>query len=356
MKSILSCASLAAGILTAAPLFAQNPTPAPAAANQPQDLLRGREAKEKAEDAELLQQLESSSDSAVVKSQTRNALKVAPGARGKAMAGGAFPVNVFTRPVGAPRSLLVRTSNPEPKAQAALEEDLAIMSHLLVKAIDDVPGGQIRPVNAMGIELAFPGGSAPIRSLYLDDYGAVFFLGVGFPLVAPPETPKPEKPTGDSAWEDAYQELYGQHQGNLAGEPAEDYSQEKVDRLKDSLLEALKNASNIRGLKPDEFVTLRVTGGVTGGGQPVARKLFKNNSPGGLGGNFELIEQPSLSWRTVLTIRASKSQIDAYAKGRVTAEEFKQHARIAAYADESSPGAFDGMALGGGNTIGRNRF
>lgn len=355
MKSILSRASLAAGILAAAPLFAQNPTPAPAA-NQPQELLRRNEAKEKAEDAELLQQLESSSDSAVVKSQTRNALKAGAGARGKAIAAGAVPVNVFTRPVGAPRSLLVRTSNPDPKAQAGLEEDLAIMSHLLVKAMEDVPGvGQIRPMT-MGIELAFPGGSAPIRSLYLDDYGAVFFLGVGFPLVAPPETPKPEKPAGDSAWEDAYQELYGQHQGNLAGELAEDYSQEKVDRLKDSLLEALKNASNIRGLKPDEFVTIRVAGGVTDGGQAVARKLFKNNAPGGLGGNFELIEQPSLSRRTVLTIRASKSQIDAYAKGRVTAEEFKQHARIAAYADDSSPGGFDGMALGGGAAIGRNRF
>src|SRR5262249_54718529 len=124
-----------------------------------------------------------------------------------------------------PKALLVRTSNPDPKSQAALEEDLAVMAHILNKATDDLPGGQPHPPSALGVDLFFSPGAAPMRSLYLDNYGAVFFLNVGFPLIAP-EKAEEEKPAADSAWEDAKEELYGQHgPGAMVGEPAEEYSQ-----------------------------------------------------------------------------------------------------------------------------------
>lgn len=263
---------------------------------------------------------------------------------------------LVTRPIGTPRTLLVRTSSPEPKAQAALGEDLAVMAHILNKAIEDLPGGQGHPMNALGVDVYFTPGAALMRSLYLDNYGAVFFLNVGFPLIAPPEKPQEEKPAGDSAWEDARQELYGQKpQEALMGEPAEEYSQEKVDKLKETLLEALKNASNIRDLKADEFVTLFVSGGTSGRGGRF-RAVKHNVAPGTLGGNTVAVDQSAAAFRrTILTLRLSKADIDGYAKGKLSSEEFEKRARITTYAGDPAGGPGDAFVLGGVYN-GRNRF
>lgn len=366
MKTSFLCSHLAAGLsllAIAAPLPAQTSagTRAPAPANQPQDV-QVRD-KEKAEDAALLQQLDA--EEPPVRELKRS------GARG--MGGGnrrvGTTMNVapaglpgrnqlfLTRGATTPKALLVRTSSPDAKSQAALEEDLAVMAHLLMKAIEELPGGQTRAVNALGIEVTEWSRPGPLRSLYLDNYGALFFLNVGFPLVAPEEKQPEEKPGADSAWEDARQELYGLRPQAIAGEPAQDYSPEKVEKLKQTLLESLKNATNIRDLKPDEFVTLCVSGGVTGS---PTRRVFKNNPPGTLGGNLEVLEQPAqVSRRTVLTIRASKGDIDAYAKGGLSAEEFHKHARVTAYTDDARGSGFEGLigAGGGGGAYGgRARF
>ena len=132
----------------------------------------------------------------------------------------------------------------------------------------------------MGISVLIAPGSAPIRSMYLEGYGAVFMLNVGFPLLAPPakpEVPKEKAPV-DSTWEEARRELYARP-GDIPGvrqipqralrfpgtpEPAEEYSEEKVDRLKKALVEALKNATNIRDLNPDDWVNICVFGAPNG--------------------------------------------------------------------------------------------
>ena len=358
MKRTFLTILISAGVSLLIPtdLFAQAPAaPAanPAAANQPQSLNQD----EKAEDAALLQQLEATSPQGQAKPYHKN--QWAPGAAGWAAGGGAGakglgPVAttfqgkaLVGRQTGAPRALLVRTAHPEAKGQAALEEDLAVMSHLLTKAIDDLPGGQTRTMTALGVDVFFTPNSTPMRSLYLDNYGAVFFLNVGLPLVAPPEKPQEEKPAGDSAWEDARQELYGQRtQEGLMGETSEEYSQEKVDKLKETLLETLKNATNIRELKPDEFVTVYVAGGTSGGGRI---RFVKHNPPGTLGGNVMAADQATLpSRRTVLTIRIAKSDIDSYAKSKLSSEEFQKRARITTYAGGDSSGVpGDGFAIGG---------
>jgi hypothetical protein len=180
----------------------------------------------------------------------------------------------------------------------------------------------------------------------------VFFLGVSFPLVAPPEKRTEEKPSGDSDWDDARQEVYGQRQATMAGEPAEEYSQEKVDKLKEKLVETLKNATNIRGLKPEEFVTICVSGGASAGG---GRFRMTKTPPGGLGQNLVTIDQPgSPSKRTIMTVRASKSEIDAFAKGKLTLEEFQKHAKVTTYTGDAMRGAADGVVVGGYS--GRARF
>lgn len=263
------------------------------------------------------------------------------------MAQGGFQnrMNVVTRPGAASqRALVVRSSAPDPQAEAGLEEDLAVMSHLLNKALEDLPGGPPAGNKVMGIDVLFTSGSSPLRSLYLDNYGAVFFLSVNFPVVPPSEKHAEEKPAGDSAWEEARQELYGQRFERGLGEQAEEYSQEKVDKLKDTLFEAIKNASNIRGLKLEDYVTVWVCGGT--GSRAGRVRAFKANPPGALGGNIIAAEQPTAAKRTILTLRARKSDIDDYAKGNMPAEQFHKRAQLTTYTGDAAAGTSEAFAFG----------
>src|SRR5262245_59979526 len=165
---------------------------------------------------------------------------------------------VSHNPVTGEKPLVVRSSDMSPKDEANLEEDLAVMAHLLDKALDDLPTGQARARTAMGIDLFVAPNAGTIRSLYLEGYGALFLLNVGFPVVAPASSAQEEKPTGDSTWEEARQELYGQSEPQTLVAQGEEFSEEKVTRLKEGLLRALKNATNIRD--PEGDVTVCVMG------------------------------------------------------------------------------------------------
>ncbi|HLH56207.1 MAG TPA: hypothetical protein VKY92_21580 [Verrucomicrobiae bacterium] len=336
-------------LMTALPLAAQpGALPSPNPASTPRV---GQEAKEKAEDAALLQQLETDdSVPAPPKAKRPHTSEVFRGEGGQFAIGTApgtvsyHVQNLMAGPVASPRALVVRTAEPEPKAQAALEEDLAVMSHIFDKALEDLPGGPGNARNVMGIDVLFAPGSAPMRSLYLDNYGAVFFLSVNFPLLAPSEARREQKPAADSAWEDARQELYGQHSnGGGLGEPGEEYSQEKVDKLKETLFETLKNATNIRGLKPEEFVTVWVAGGNNSRFSKV--RVLKNNQPGNFTANVFPAELGP-GRRTVMTIRALKSEIDALSKGAMSPEAFQKHARVTTYMGDSNGLSPDAIAMG----------
>lgn len=170
-----------------------------------------------------------------------------------------------TRLPGGGKPVVIRSSDMDPKEEGNLEQDLAVMAHLFDKVLEGLPG-ESRPYTAMGIDVFSTPGSSPMRSFYLEGYGAVFMLNVGFPLLPPPPKAgaKEAEPEADSAWEEAKQELYGPRPaaGLLAG-PTEEFSEEKVKALKGKLLEALKSASNIRQMKAEDFVTLCVYGGAS---------------------------------------------------------------------------------------------
>jgi hypothetical protein len=348
MKTMRSPLTFAAAVLlTASMLRGQTATVRAVSNKTPDSAAVSQDAKEKAEDAALLDQLDSSAPAAGGSSK-HSQKKWNPGAdmagesRGGNGGGGVSYrlQNIMTRQGGVVKPLIVRTSEPDAKAQAALGEDLSIMGRLLDKAVEDLPGGQRHTIKAMGIDVLAWSGSTPMRCLYLDNYGAVFFLNVSFPLVAPPEKREDEKAVGDSAWEDARQELFGQRLGTTS-EPGEDYSQEKVDKLKATLLETLRNATNIKGLKPEEFVTIWVSGGTSSGNKKL--RALKNNPPGTLGGN---LEQPIPAARqTILTIRATKADIDAFAKGKLASDEFQKHAKVITYTGDPGSPAPDAPAI-----------
>jgi hypothetical protein len=258
------------------------------------------------------------------------------------------------RPV---RSLVIPSSEMEPQSISTAVEDLNIMARIFEKSL---PGRDHDKVErrAMGIAILSPPGST-VRNFYLDGYGALFLLDVRFPLLPPPkqeEQNKPKEPTS-SAWEEARNELYNQRpprrdQGfvwkNFARGEAEEYDAQKVEDLKGSLLEAFKQATHIRAVKPEEWVTVVVTGG-----EPARMEVLRLGGGGGRGGGggdaqdvrveakggaavYEVnttgvVRRAPGQGESTLLIRARKSDVDAFDKGKLDLDQFKKKATIQVY-------------------------
>ncbi len=231
----------------------------------------------------------------------------------------------------ATQPLLIRTSDLDPATTANLQEDLAVMSRILSKNV-----GKEGHDSAMGIVIsAIPGMRRP-QSLYLEGYGALFMLSVKFPLVpaVPTNDTTPEKPV-DTTWEETKRELNGGKPGNFrvftlppGADATAEFSQEQVDNLKRELIESLKNASNIRNLKPDEFVTVVVLGNrASGGGTRVKRATARGGAPK----KVDVYVTAEAKRESTLTLRAKKSDIDAFAKGTVDEAEFTKRTSVSAY-------------------------
>jgi len=153
--------------------------------------------------------------------------------------------------------------------------------------------------------------SREARGMYLEGYGAVFLMKVDFQLTAPPQTEESEKPTKedvDPVWRRTEQELYEpeklkqKEKASLAGQ----YDELKVEDFKAKLVRTLKHAANIRNVKPDERIILTVRG-----------------------------PQPPMGPAKVLSIRAKKSDVDAFAKGQLNLDQFREKVQILMYTDYS---------------------
>jgi hypothetical protein len=220
------------------------------------------------------------------------------------------------------KALVVRSADTDSAAQANLEEDLTVMLRVFDKAIDGLRGSKSpRPV--MGINLYFSPNFMPNRSLYLDGYGALFMMKVDFPLLAPPtvKEDQKEKPPTDSTWDQARRELYGSPENSSFVRDADQYDADKVAKLKNALLEAFKSAVNVRNLKPDDLITVCVFGGA---GQRVVEQTASDAAKLDKGGTTTISIENAPGRGSILTMRAKKSDVDAYAKGKLTLEEFRK--------------------------------
>jgi len=249
---------------------------------------------------------------------------------------------------GAAKSLVIRTSDAEARSQAKLEEDLTVMSRIFDKKLSELD--EDKPRRAMGIDVFFAPGSSPIRSLYLEGYGALFTMSVNFPLLAPPEKTEPakEKSETDSTWDEAKRELYGSADASsreakafsfaFAGESPEEYDEKKVEELKEGLLDALKNATNIRSLKPDDAITVCAFGGanLVGRKWKTVKRAPDASDRNGLDVLVTDVDGRASGRGTIMTIRVKKADVDAFAKGKLSAEEFRKRAAITAYASDAA--------------------
>jgi hypothetical protein len=215
----------------------------------------------------------------------------------------------------------------------AIERDIHVMSHIFDRMLKE-------PVRKIGGVFAVMGDffgrdSHVTQVIYADGYGAMFFIDVDFALVGPPpasEATEPNEPEErvDTAWKQAERELYAppniMRGRGTESRPGPAYDAEKVELLKRNLVETLKHAANIRALKADESVILTVTGRAIMSTTAVYRGksvewVFSDGKwiPGP--GRPMMASYPSLP-PSVLTIRAKKSDIDAFSKGELDFNKF----------------------------------
>jgi len=264
------------------------------------------------------------------------------------------------KPGGDRGSVLAVFSDAKAKNAAELQEDLRVMGHILEKTVEERAGTAPRSRVVLGIPLLQGFGSEAVTGLYLEGYGALFLLDVNLPLLAPAgkESEKSEAQAAkDSEWETARRELFGQPETALVSEPVEAYSEEKVARLKTAILDALRNAANIRGLGPHDAITVCVTGSAP------MRPMGSSARPDPFGAIW-----PEKGARTVMTIKVKKSDADEFNKGVLSKEDFAKRAQVAVYSTPpGSPSWMDrfGGGLGGGHNMrggstggdsGRRRF
>jgi hypothetical protein len=202
---------------------------------------------------------------------------------------------------------VIRFSAGDSNALEQKVEDLTVMTRLIEKALDSGLGEEGTAVR-MGVRMLLTGGSRSVRAMYIEDLGPLFMIKVNFPLVAPADGDRKPPPAPRSEWDKARAEVKGMGMAAdevwiVKGSAHTEYSQELVDTLKQTLLTTLKHATNIRELKPDEFIAISVFG-----------------------------PAPMTGSGTVLTLRAKKSDVDAFAKGDLNFDEFRRLTSISTYA------------------------
>ena len=231
------------------------------------------------------------------------------------------------------RSLVIPKDDMNPETLAAMEEDLNVMSVILEKAVGQRSEDERK---IMGIDI-FSGGSESPRNLFIEGHGVIFMLKTKLALTPPAAKMEETNATepANSEWEDARRQLYGpaewereihkafKHVRGL--ETAAAYDEDKVTELKNSVIESLRNAANMRGLKGDHTVTVAING-------PGSRSGSAARVERGSGGRIEARSEASGSSNrgAVMIIQAKKADIDEFARNS-NEESFRKKVKIHIY-------------------------
>ena len=272
-------------------------------------------------------------------------------------------VNTSGRSSSSSRKVLV-IPNTEIKAEelVSITQDLQVMAHIFHKIFT---GPRLTEGIFMDYGDFFGRGSRATEAVCLQGYGVLFLMEVNIPLSSPPKTKEQEKDEktqkADSVWQQAQQEIFQPAPTRTGALDFEIYDAEKVEELKSRLIKALKHAANMKNLEPDELIILTVIGkglksnarisytGVSGseisawpagGAVSYGRAGFGRHgeqdgsySGDGRGRYSRAKSLPviSASASTVLTIRAKKLDIDAFAKGELDYDKFREKVQILIY-------------------------
>jgi hypothetical protein len=284
-------------------------------------------------------------------------------------------------PVGSRKVLVVPAEEVKPEELAAITEDMQVMSYILDERFKET-----RRIQGVFIDFGdfFGRDNRQTEATYIQGYGVLFAMEVNFSFSPPPKPQAQETEQqgeqGDSTWQRARQQVFSPTEGKGAEGPGspEEYNSQMVEELKRDLITTLKHAANIRGLQPDEWVILTVVGGrrefggVFGSNMPMMGGMSSMStgsaygavSSGGMGGGFgggmmggygsagagmgDMMRGTGTmgggmmggmgghgvmgsSSSTVLTIRAKKSDVDAFAANMLMLGDFQQKVKIVMY-------------------------
>jgi hypothetical protein len=269
--------------------------------------------------------------------------------------------------------LVIPNTEIKPEEIAEITQDLQVMSHIFHKIFTGP-----RLIEGMFTDYGdfFGRGSRPTEAVYLQGYGTLFLMEVNIQLSAPPEAEDKDKEEDtkktDSVWQQAEQEIFqpSAFQNTRRPDSGEKFDAEKVEELKSRLIKALKHAANMRNLKPDEWIILTVIGkgrsygvggygggmmgGYGGGMGGYGGSGYGGGYGGGMmsdyGGSAVSVGKSvsrtgssryittriipggaAVSSHTVLTIRAKKSDVDAFAQDKMNYDNFREKVQILTY-------------------------
>ncbi len=237
-------------------------------------------------------------------------------------------------------ALVVPAEETDAETLVTIKEDMNVMSRIFDKKLGRTErfGRTERSGRALfgNFYSGLARGNYPTTGIYLDDYGALFLMRVDFPLLPAPETEEKEtKEDVDPVWEQTKQELTT---GKSFVKPvvgstqADEYDAEKIEELKRKLTKALKHATNIRNLEQHEWIILTITGGSKQVNRFDGRLVISQ----GWQSLEQIAQAPSTtktyaSYPSVLTIRATKADVDNFSNGDIDLEQFRQTVQIFIY-------------------------
>ncbi len=266
-------------------------------------------------------------------------------------------------PMAAGNVFVIPTAPIVPEKVAETAEDLRIMLQILRDKLSEP-----RLIRGAFVNFGdfFGDRDRALEALYLQGSAAVFVLEMDSPFAFAPAPPSPGeggKEAVDPVWQRARERLSSPQNplsGTVSGQPGET---EKMDfrQFHEDLLKTLRHAANLRNVDPNEKVIVTIIahdgsgawprpssvggpcgngGGVwsegssySGGGSTYADSRTRSSgamasrgTPSRIGSSF-----PLATPATVLTIQAKKTDIDAFAKGVLSFEQFQQRAKTFTY-------------------------
>jgi hypothetical protein len=172
------------------------------------------------------------------------------------------------------------------------------------------------------------------RALYLDDFGVIFMLDTRLRLQAVESAAADKKTAVDahSEWEEAKREIKG------IGNPPEDwpmnetdsaepYDSKQVEQLKNSVIEALKNGNHLRHLKSGDRIVVVISS--QAGGDQNGMPIVSMQGPGNVRiVKTQVISDAESGDKHTLTITVKKEDVDSFAEGKISADDFRKKALI----------------------------
>jgi hypothetical protein len=253
--------------------------------------------------------------------------------------------------------LVVPTPDLPAESLADLTEDLTVMCRIFDKSLAPSRASTGFTYGNRGDVFSYSIGqqTRSTQGLYLDGYGALFFVHVDYPLV--PTEPQEQsqakaKDSADAVWSATVKEMSGQPgEDQQAARSAQAYDPQKVENLKKAAINILAHASNIRMRRPQDVVTLVIGALDDSRGSSYRRySTLGRNTPAAAPRPKPqpTVRSPAAA---LLVMRVTKADVDALAQGQLTAAQFTEKVQTISTLISTGPAAVPQSASTPANAV-----